>query len=229
MRNVRLNIPSLVGSVVYAAGAVVSVPDDRAHSMVANDQGVFHTPGRDELTAEDAPPGDDHGAADNAGHVNPLADVLTPIPRGEIPVNPADAIAPHVGENPGLDRLAKTLGVKGERSPSGRTSTIPPVPTSDVASPEAVEASHRLANPPAGKAPTPEEAAAMVAARDEEREAEGEAETADIRPGGRTASRATGKARTKATPPAETEVKTTDADTAAGTPGPVPAEAPKPA
>lgn len=214
MKTVRLKGTSLVGETHYEEGEVVAVADDRAHRMIAAGQAGPH-----DATFADA---------DNAHEANPLGDTLIPIPRGAVPVHPPDALAPNVAEHPGLAKLVDVLGVQADVDPKGRTSTIPPVPTSEVASAEAVEASHRLANPPNPGMATMNTSADAIERERAEREAEGDAETADIRPGGRTAAQtAAGKGRVKVRPPAATDVKVPAADDVTGTPGPS-AEAPKP-
>lgn len=149
MTTVKLKIPVQVGLRIHAEGETVLVPDDRARSMIA--EGL-------------AGPSDE--PAVNAKTANPLADTLTPIPHGAIPVNPADALSPHVGDNPGLSKLVEVTGQQDQVSPTGRASTIPPVPTADVAHPDAVAESHELANPRPSRTafdrPSAEDAAAKA-------------------------------------------------------------------
>jgi hypothetical protein len=42
--------------------------------------------------------------------VSPLADVITPEPAGGTIINPVDALAPNVEDNPGLKKLAEIAG-----------------------------------------------------------------------------------------------------------------------
>lgn len=143
MTRVKLLMAALVGHHNYAPGEVVLVPDNRARTMVA--EGVAEMD--ESAGAEGEGPKGGHANED----ANPLGDVLTPLPHGEIPINPADALAPHVGDNPGLNKLVEVVGKKDEVSPAGRASTIHPVPTLDVASQEAIDQSHREANPAKAK------------------------------------------------------------------------------
>lgn len=99
MRPVKLSKPLLIGDRHHEAGSVVLVTDAQADAMRRGGHAEDH---------------DGSGQVANADTVNPLEEVITPYPPGGAVVNPADALAPNVQDNPGLAKLAEITGAKAK-------------------------------------------------------------------------------------------------------------------
>jgi len=125
VRQVELVRPLLHEDTHYVEGDVLEVGDEKAATLVATGhakavEGGKRTP---------------------ANPVNPLAEATVPMPPGGVAIDPADATAPKVADNPGLVELVKVTGKEGELSEQGTTAGVEPAPTED--------------NPPAETKPAP--------------------------------------------------------------------------
>lgn len=96
MKPVKLTLPLLIEATHHEAAEVVMLPDVRAAELLRLGHAEEH---------------DGNPKVANPNH-NPLADVIDPLPPGGAAINPADAMAPNILDNPGLKKLAEISTVK---------------------------------------------------------------------------------------------------------------------
>lgn len=117
MKKVKLTGSFLIGEKFRNEGDVLSLSDVAADRIVKAGHGEIV----------------DDGTAATHDDANPLADAIDPLPPIVQVVNPADALAPKIEDNPGLVDLVKATGKKDEVPQSGTAAGMSPHPTGEPA------------------------------------------------------------------------------------------------